>query len=291
MSFGRVILGDNQFLGINHASPDKALALDDKFARPDAILEVIDWAYQAGIRDFMFTTHDRLKPVFGEIVRSHLFPGMQYIPCLPYAHKYANSLTDGGIKAVVTDHLSGCSKTRLLAGFARLAVGDIAAVMQLLVEIELLMTRGLNVRGVFLQNVIFDLIMGLRGQGLLARFHRHVTERFNATPGYITMNHPMAQKVLCDEVGLQQPWICANFNVAGFRMNPGRAEVEASFANGRSKNIAMSIFASGALGAGGAVEHVRDFMGVDAILFGSSRRQNIEANIALISSQNAVAAG
>ena len=291
MSFGRIILGDNQFLGINHASPDKALALDDKFARPDAILEVIDWAYQAGIRDFMFTTHERLKPVFGEIVRSRLFPDMQYIPCLPYAHKYANSLTDGGIKAVVTDHLGGCSKTQLLAGFARLAVGDFAAVMQLLVEIELLMTRGLNVRGVFLQNVIFDLIMGLRGQGLLARFHRHVTERFKATPGYITMNHPMAQKVLCDEVGLQQPWICANFNVAGFRMNPGRAEVEASFANGRSKNIAMSIFASGALGAGGAVEHVRDFMGVDAILFGSSRRQNIEANIALISSRNAVAAG
>ena len=291
MSFGRIILGDNQFLGINHASPDKALALDDKFARPDAILEVIDWAYQAGIRDFMFTTHERLKPVFGEIVRSRLFPDMQYIPCLPYAHKYANSLTDGGIKAVVTDHLGGCSKTQLLAGFARLAVGDFAAVMQLLVEIELLMTRGLNVRSVFLQNVIFDLIMGLRGQGLLARFHRHVTERFKATPGYITMNHPMAQKVLCDEVGLQQPWICANFNVAGFRMNPGRAEVEASFANGRSKNIAMSIFASGALGAGGAVEHVRDFMGVDAILFGSSRRQNIEANIALISSRNAVAAG
>ena len=291
MSFGRIILGDNQFLGINHASPDKALALDDKFARPDAILEVIDWAYQAGIRDFMFTTHERLKPVFGEIVRSRLFPDMQYIPCLPYAHKYANSLTDGGIKAVVTDHLGGCSKTQLLAGFARLAVGDFAAVMQLLVEIELLMTRGLNVRGVFLQNVIFDLIMGLRGQGLLARFHRHVSERFKATPGYITMNHPMAQKMLCDEVGLQQPWICANFNVAGFRMNPGRAEVEASFANGRSKNIAMSIFASGALGAGGAVEHVRDFMGVDAILFGSSRRQNIEANIALISSQNAIAAG
>ena len=290
MSFGRVLLGDNQFLGINHASPDKALALHDKFARPDAILEVIGWAYQAGIRDFMFTTHERLKPVFGEIVRSRLFPDMQYIPCLPYAHKYANSLTDGGMRAVITNHMGGCSKTDLLAGLGRLAVGDFAVVMQLLVDIELLMTRGLNVRGVFLQNVLFDLIVGLRGQGLLARFHRHVTERFKATPGYITMNHPLAQKVLCDEVGVRQPWICANFNVAGFRMNPGKAEVQASFANGRSKNIAMSIFASGALGAGGAVEHVRDFQGVDGILFGSSRRQNIETNAALISGRSAAAA-
>ena len=290
MSFGKIILGDNQFLGINHASPDKALALDDKFAKPDAILEVIDWAYQAGIRDFMFTTHDRLKPVFAEIVRSRLFAGMQYIPCLPYAHKYANSLTDGGIKGVVTDHMGGCSKTQLLAGIGRLAMGDFAAVMQLLVDIELLMTRGLNVKGVFLQNVIFDLIMGLRGHKLLARFHRHVSERFNATPGYITMNHPMAQQVLCDEMGLQSPWICANFNVAGFRMNPGKAEVEASYGNGRSRNVAMSIFASGALSAGGPVEHVRDFKGVDAILFGSSRRQNIEGNVALITGHSRMAA-
>lgn len=280
-TFGRIILGDNQFLGINHASPDKALALDDRFARPDAILEVIGWAYEAGIRDFMFTTHDRLGPVFQEIVRSRLFPGMQYIPCLPYAHKYANSLTDGNC-AVVADHIGGCSKTELLKGLGRMAVGDFSAVMQLLVEIELLMTRILNVRGVFLQNVIFDLIMGLRGQGLLARFHRHVSEHFKAVPGYITMNHPMAQKVLCDEVGLQQPWICANFNVAGFRMNPGVAEVQASYANGRSKNIAMSIFASGALGAGGAVEHARDSPAVDAVLFGSSRRQNIDTNVALL---------
>lgn len=288
MTFGRVILGDNQFLGINHSSPDKALALDDKFARPDAILEVIDWAYQAGIRDFMFTTHDRLKPVLQEIVRSRLFPSMQYIPCLPYAHKYANSLTDGGIKAVITDHLGGCSKRNLLGGIGRLAVGDFSAVMQLLVDIELLMTRGLDVRGVFLQNVIFDLIVGLRGQGLLARFHRHVTERIGATPGYITMNHPLAQRVLCDEVGIGTPWICANFNVAGFRMNPSRGEVESSFSNGRSRNIAMSVFASGMLRPEGSVEHVRDFKGVDSLLFGSSRRQNIEANVSLMSGRRAV---
>jgi hypothetical protein len=282
MSFGRIILGDNQFLGINHASPAKAAQMSDRFAKPDAILEVIGWAYEAGVRDFMFTTHDKLKPVFLEVVRSRLFPGMQYIPCLPYAHKYANSLTDGGIRAVVADHIGGCPKTELLKGLGRIAVGDFAAAMQLLVEIELLMTRGLNVRGVFLQNVIFDLITGMRRPGLLERFHRHVSERLGATPGYITMNHPLAQRLLCDEIGLVSPWICANFNIAGFRMNPGPPEVRSSFGNGRSKNIAMSIFASGALGAGGAVEYVREFAGVDAILFGSSRRENIEHNVALI---------
>jgi hypothetical protein len=282
MSFGRIILGDNQFLGINHASPAKAAELSDRFARPQAILEVIGWAYEAGIRDFMFTTHDRLKPVLEEIARSRLFPGMRYIPCLPYAHKYANTLTEGGMKAVFTEHLGGCSKRHLLAGLGRLALGDFAALMQLLLEVELMMMRGLPVHGVFLQNVIFDLIVGLRGQRLLERFHRHVSERFGATPGYITMNHPLAQKVLCDEIGLAKPWICANFNVAGFRMNPSPSEVEQSYANARSSNIAMSVLASGALGAVDSMNYVSRFRGVDSILFGSSRKANIEANIALI---------
>ncbi len=290
MSFGRVILGDNQFLGINHASPAKAAQLQDRFASTDAILEVIGFAHGAGIRDFMFTTHERLGPAIDEIVRSRLFPGMQFIPCLPYAHKYANTLGEGGFMAVIKQHLVGCSMGQLLGGAARVAVGDFAAVMQLLLEVELLMTKGLNVRGVFLQNIVFDLLMGLRGQKLIERFHRTVEGRFQATPGYITMNHPMAQRMLCDEIGLPTPWLCANFNSAGFRMNPSPAEVQASFGNGRSRNMAMSVLASGALPAQQSVAYVAAFKGVDSVLFGSSRQANIEANVKLIHQHSPTAA-
>lgn len=286
MSFGRVILGDNQFLGINHASPSKAAELALRFARPGSVIEVLGWAYEAGIRDFMFTTHERHKPVLEEIVRSRLFPDMRYSPCLPYAHKYADTLTEGGIKAVFTEHLGGCSKRQLLAGLRRLATGDVSSVVQLLVDVELMMMRGLPVRGVFLQNVLFDFIVGLRGQRLLERFHSYVSDRLKATPGYITMNHPLAQQVLCDEVGLDRPWICANFNVAGFRMHPSPHEVELSCANGRSRNIAMSVLASGLLGAEQSMSYVRASPGVDSILFGSSSKANIESNIALIHAQS-----
>ena len=289
MTFGRIILGDNQFLGINHASRAKAEELQDRFAASDAILEVIGWAHAAGIRDFMFTTHERLKPVFREIVRSRLFPGMRFIPCLPYAHKYANSLSEGGLMGVVRDHFLGNSpKAGLLAGAGRFALGDFDASMQLLVEVELLMTAGLDVRGVFLQNLVFDLMLGLNAHRLLERFHRYVVDRLKATPGYVTMNHSAAQTALCDEVGIAAPWLCANFNAAGFRMNPSPAGVQASFANGRSKNVAMSVLASGTLDPAAAIEYVRDFDGVDSILFGSGRRQNIEANVALIGARRAV---
>lgn len=282
MSFGRMILGDNQFLGINHASPSKAAELGLRFAKPGPVIEVLGWAYEAGIRDFMFTTHERHKPVLEEIVRSRLFPGMRYSPCLPYAHKYADTLTEGGIKAVFTEHLGECSTRRLLAGLRRVATGDVSSVVQLLVDVETMMMRGLPVHGVFLQNVLFDFIVGLRGRRLLERFHSYVSESLKATPGYITMNHPLAQQVLCNEVGLDRPWICANFNVAGFRMHPSPREVELSCANGRSRNIAMSVLASGLLGAEESMSYVRASSGVDSILFGSSSKANIESNLTLI---------
>jgi hypothetical protein len=55
----KLIFGDNQFFGINHMSEEKAQALSELFAALPSIIRVIDDAYDAGIRDFMFTTHDR----------------------------------------------------------------------------------------------------------------------------------------------------------------------------------------------------------------------------------------
>ncbi|MES3025497.1 MAG: hypothetical protein V4857_28300 [Pseudomonadota bacterium] len=278
MSFGKIIFGDNQFLGINHASQQKAAVMQDQFRNIDEIVKVLGYAYEAGVRDFMFTTHDHFGGAFEEIARARMFPDMQYIPCIPYAHKYANALAENGIFTVVMSRLRAMSKRRVLSGVGKAALGDLGGMMQLLVEVELLMTKGLNVRGVFLQNVIFDLMMGMGGQGIIEKFHKYVG-RIGLTPGYITMNHPMAQRMLCDEIGLEKPWICSNFNVAGFRMNPSQETVEQSYGNGKSRNIAMSIFASGMLSPQESVDYALARGGVDAVLFGSSKQANIVSNV------------
>jgi hypothetical protein len=278
VTIGPVIFGDNQFLGINHADAAKAASFSGRFSSVDAVLEVLGWAYDCGIRDFMFTTHERLRPVFSEIVRSRLFPEMGFIPCLPYAHKYADAMSDGGFLGVARRHLWHAPKGRLLRSAAKVGVGDFEAGMELLVEIEVQMARGLSVRGVFLQNVFFDLLMGLSAVGLIERFHRHVEDRFKAVPGYITMNHIFAQDLLCQRMGIDSPWLCSNFNVAGFRMNPSRDAVVDAYANGSSRNIAMSVFASGSLPGAAALDFVCGAKGVDAVLFGSGSQANIRTN-------------
>ncbi len=278
MTFGRVILGDNQFLGVNHADQGKASSLYKKFNEADSIVEVLGWAYESGVRDFMFTTHDRYYPVFEEIIRSKLFPGMHFSPSLPYAHKYANAMAERGMVDVVLSNLRGVSKVRLMSALGRSVVGDFSGLMRLLVEVELLMCKGLPVRGVFLLNIMFDLLLGLNATRLLEKFHRFVSDDLKVEAGFFTLNHPKAVNVLCNQLGLQSPWLCSNLNAGGFRTNPSLDDVIESFGSRKSRNIAMSIFASGALDADAGLRYVLDAKGVDSIVFGSSKRENIEKN-------------
>ena len=280
MSFGRACFGDNQFLGIHHGDPDKAARLERRFAQTDAILALLDCAHQAGVRDFIFTTHDRYDPVFAEILRSNLFAGMRYSPCLPYAHKYANAMAERGMVRVVAQALAKVNPARLPGALIGAAMGRYRGVMQLLVGLEIHACKGLPLNGVFLQNVLFDLMLAMDLPGLIGDFDRFVTRRLGAVPGYITMNHALAVQFLCDGAGLQRPWIAANLNLAGFRTHPSRDAVAASFASGRSRNLAMSAFAGEA--PAGALDFVLACKGVDGVLFGSSKPENIRVNTARI---------
>ena len=58
----RVLFGDNQFFAINHLSEEKSRELAMKFQDIQAIIKVLDHAYDAGIRTFMCTTHDASDP-------------------------------------------------------------------------------------------------------------------------------------------------------------------------------------------------------------------------------------
>lgn len=286
MTFTRAILGDNQFLGVNHASQTKAAQLFERFKNPDAILEIISSAYDAGVRDFMFTTHDRYDPVFDEIRRSNLFPGMYFSPCIPYAHKYWSRLSTQSLPRVIGSLATQINPLRVLGSGFSVLMGRPGGLVALLVEIEALMCKGLPVRGVFLQNAAFDLLMAIEAHRELEAYAEAVENRLNAIPGFITMNHPKAVNMLCDEIGFDQPWICANFNLGGFRTNPSKTAVETSFSSRRSRNIAMSVFSSGKASGQSSRDYVISKMshggGIDALLFGSSSPKHIESNVRAI---------
>lgn len=286
MTYSRAILGDNQFLGVNHADQAKAALLFERFKNPDAILDVIGAAYEVGVRDFMFTTHDRYDAVFDEIRRSNMFPLMQYTPCIPYAHKYWSRLSTQSLPQVAASLALQLNPLRTMGSAFSAITGRPGGMIGLLVELEALMCKGLAVRGVFLQNAAFDLLMAIDARREIEAFADTVEHRLKVLPGFITMNHPKAVEKLCSDIGMVQPWLCANYNLGGFRMNPSKQAVEASFAARQTRNIAMSVFSSGVGGAQSSLDYVVSRVGaaggVDALLFGSSSAHNIASNVKTI---------
>jgi len=287
MTYGRAIFGDNQFLGVDHANQARAAELYERFSDPDRIIEVLGAAYDAGLREFMFTTHNCYDPVFDEIRRSNLFSGMHYTPCLPYAHKYWNRLsTDGVVSAIVTPILHA-NPLKVIPAALGMMVGRTGALIALLTQVETLMCKGLPVRGIFLQNAAMDFLLAMERYRELDGFARAVI-RLGVEPGFITMNHPAAVQALTGEIGLDRPWICANYNTGGSRMNPSPEAVRASFASRKTRNIAMSVFSAKGGSADAALDYVLravDVGAVDAVLFGSSTPRNIAANAASILSR------
>jgi hypothetical protein len=291
ISMDRVLFGDNQFFGVNHMSEEKARAQSMRFQDLQAIIDVLDAAYQEGIRTFMCTTHDRVADICDHFrANAAKYPDYRFYPCMPYAHKYANAVTEHGMIEALRMFLphDGAVGAMLKGGVA-LANKDIEAIMQLLIDAEMKMFHGLTTPVIFMQNVITDLLLGLGMKQTLRIFHDHVRSKYNAEPGYITMNVPLLLDVL-DELGIVNPIVCANINKIGFRMSGGVAAYEAAIAQRRFRPVAMSVLASGAIAPREAIEYVCAQPRIESIVFGASSRGNIRQTKALIDELSSVTA-
>jgi hypothetical protein len=279
----RLLFGDNQFFGVNHMSEEKARAQMMRFQDLEAIIGVLDNAYDAGVTSFMCTTHDRIAMVCDHM-RSNpqRYKDFQFLPCMPYAHKYANAVTEDGMVGALKRFLpeEGIVNAALRGGMS-LARKDIEGITTLLVDAEMKMFAGLNTPVIFLQNVVVDLLLGLNFKAAFRIFADHIKSRYNAEPGFITMNMPKLLDAL-EEVGIENPIVCSNINKIGFRMCGGFEAYERALDEKKFRAIAMSVFASGAVPAREAIEWVCKQPNIQAIVFGASSRTNIQNTKSLV---------
>jgi len=286
----RILFGDNQFFGVNHMSEEKARAQAMRFQHTEAIIDVLDSAYDEGIRVFMCTTHDKVAEICDH-VRAHpeRYRDFVFYPCMPYAHKYANAVTEHGPIEALRRFLPGEGKlSAMFKGGMSLAKKDIEGLAQLLIDAELKMFAGLATPVVFVQNIVTDLLLGLGFKEAFRMFASHISSRYGAEPGFITMNLPQLLPVL-EEMGIENPIVCANINKIGFRMSGGLEAYADALARHRCRPIAMSVLASGAIPAGEAIEWVCGQREVESIVFGASSRSNIRQTKQLIDRCDAAA--
>jgi hypothetical protein len=279
----RLLFGDNQFFGINHMSEEKARAQAMRFQDLDAVMSVLESAYEVGITTFMCTTHDRISEICDRVrSQPERFARFTFYPCMPYAHKYANAVTENGIlgtlrKFVPDDGFVNAA----LRGGKSLVKKDIVDITTLLVDAEMKMFRGLSTPVIWLQNVVVDLLLGLRFDDAFKIFSDYVKQRYGAEPGFITMNLPMLLKTL-QSAGLANPLVCSNINKIGFRMSGGVEAYRYALEQHEFRAVAMSVFASGAIPPREAIEWIFEQPNIEAIVFGASTRSHILSTHSLV---------
>jgi hypothetical protein len=259
----------------------------ERFHDTRAILDVVETAYGCGLRGFMFNSHEQVREIC-DYFRDHRsrFPEMHFYPSVPYAHKYANAVNEKGLVTAINEFLFADRSTMevlgtLARGATSIVQRDLIEVMKLLVDAEMRMFRGLDVRALFLQNIVTDLLIGLGVKEVVAEFARFVRDRYEVEPAFNTMNLPTCVDFLLS-AGIENPIVCASINKAGYLMSPGRQAYEDAIRTKPFRPVAMSVLASGAIPPREAVRYVADLGKVDTIVFGASSRSHIEQTVQLV---------
>lgn len=273
----KIIFGDNQFFGVNHMSEQTAIKQAKKFKTADDIYKTLEYVNDIGIKSFMFTTHNQLEPVFEKMKQNSKFDDFKLYPSMPYAHKYADAMVELGIFEAISKFTPGSKIIAGLKGAGSLFTANPVPMMQLLVDSEMKLLKGMNVQGIFLLNIVTDLLLGLEMHDMLYEFSQYTEKKYNVKAGFFTMNYVKLHDVLVNKLGLVDPIIISDINKIGFRMNPSQAEVESVLKKKDSYNIAMSFLASGAIKPKEAVEYIGSLEGsVKSVLFGASSPSHIK---------------
>ena len=227
----------------------------------------------------MCTTHDRIANIC-DFIRANpeKYTDYKIFPCMPYAHKYANAVTELGIAGTLKQYVPGNFFGSLFKGGVAYLSKDYISIMELLIDAEMKMFRGIQTPVIFLQNVITDLLLGLGMVDILKAFHNYVQKKYNAEAGFITMNMPLLLQKL-EEVKVENPIICSSINLVGFRMSGSKELYESILETKKLRAIAMQVLAGGAINPKDAIQYVCGLPNIESILFGASSKANISQTV------------
>lgn len=278
----KVLFGDNQFFAVNHLSDEKSREQAIRFKDDSAIIRVLDQAIEEGIGTFMCTTHDRIANICDHMrANPDKYRDFKIYPGMPYAHKYANAVTELGIIGTIKQYVPGNIFGTFAKGGMAYLSKDFLKLMEILIDAEMKMFRGISTPVIFIQNVIVDMILGLKAYDAFRAFDDYIRKKYNAEPGYITMNMPALLDAL-NSIGIENPVICSSINKIGFRMSGGREIYEKYLREKEFRPIAMQVLAAGALRPKEAIEYLGNFPRIESVLFGASSRGHIRETKELI---------
>ena len=282
----RIILGDNQFFGINHRSQEKSEEMLKRFGNIDNIFEVYDNAFDCGVKAVMLNSNEKAVAICDRFrANKAKYGDIAWYPSIPYAYKYANMVNELGIFPAINETIFKGNSAKGVLGMMAKGVTvaitkDAMKMMEMLIDVEYKMFRDLNVKVFFLQNIITDLILGFDIKEVFEHFCEYIRKKYKVTPGFVTLNLPYL-KGKFEQWGIEDVVICSSINAAGFNMHPSKEEYEKLIAtNDTSKYqlMAMNVLASGSITTKESFDYINQ-LNVQSVVFGASSKAHIQSTV------------
>jgi hypothetical protein len=273
----KIILGDNQFFGVNHFDLKKGEKTKLKFDTTTKIEAFINDSLEIGLDGFMINSNEKGY----EIVNASEFDSAKEIHySIPYPHKYASMVNENGLMSLLQHIITNTSLIKnIIGGIKLVATQNLKYITPLALNLEV--PKNLRKGSyVYMQNIITDLLMGMGRGDILIEFIKSVV-KMGYKPGVITLNPIMFDQLLKNEQDanwLKDLIVCFNINKEGFNVFPSLTDVEGLIeSRPLYKLMGMSVFASGAANIPDSIKKLK----LDYIVFGSSRLENIKSNFDL----------
>lgn len=270
-----IMLGHNQFFGVDHTSQDRARERANRFSDIQKILDIIDFSSSRGVNGLVLSTHLKTKYIM-EVINSQpkLSSALNFYPLVPYAQGYVRKANEKGVIGLLNDVLEPAgtyTKLKILVkGGVSLLCKDILKILGTLIDIELLPFEKSNIKAIFLHNVFTDLGLSLKAENMFKFFIDYVNSNYDgAAPAFCTLNFPRLVNQL-EEWGVNNPLIMTSFNKVGFQMNPSREECEKCLREHNVDVVAMSTLAAGYLKPKEAYDYLFSLPNIKSVVVGVS---------------------
>ncbi len=278
MELEKIIMGHNPFFGVDHLSQEEGNKKELKFEDKNLITDVLLYAKSLGVSAMMMSTHPRASTVVEIIKENPELRDIKIYPLLPYIAKYVRQANEKGLVNLFLDVVGQTSFSQKLSMMANSTRGilrkDLPSIARLLIDVEFLPFKGLNLGAIFVHDAITDLALGLGGEPMLEVFRDHVQKKYGVPAGFITKNvENFRNKV--EARGWEDYLVMASINKTGFYVNPS-VDAAVNAINKPGMNfIAMSTLAGGALKPEEAYSFLGSIPGVKSVVVGMSKKEHI----------------
>ena len=274
----KIILGDNQFFGVNHFDLNKGEKTKLKFNTKLKIESFIKDSLEIGLDGFMINSND----IGYDIISGCEFDNSKEAHySIPYPHKYASMINEKGMISLLRYVIKNTSFIKnIIGGIKLISTQNLRSITPLALDLEVPkdLKKGSYIH---LQNIITDLLIGMGRGDILIEFIKYVV-KMGYKPGIITLNPIMLDNFLKNEkdtIWLKDLIVCFNINKEGFNVFPSLDSVE-YFIKSRPKYklMGMSVFSSGSANIPSSINYIKKLK-LDYVVFGSSRIENIQKNL------------